>query len=431
MGGKAAILLVLGFSIIFAVVSFNFDSVTNKSVDNQVSYFSKTRAYNLAASGANIVLNEIFINPDWNAGYSKNYESGTINVTVNDTGSLKEIVSTGTFFGFTSKVKVDLKASSYAKYAWYAGNMNSKVFVTGDTVWGPLHTQSSLNIGGDPVFFGKVTALKGINPDIKQLEKNGYQPEFHGGFESGVDMPIPVNYQFTDQKNAALEGVNNKGGSSYFTNTDVWLTFNANGTITYRTGSGNDSSTYSAPVTENLNTFAPNDVIYIGYGNVYVSGTVNGRVSLVAGESSGSGHGNVYIVDDLTYTSPPMVWDNTEQVYKSDKNVDDMLGILASNNVRIANTKANVNDKNVYLDAAIFAAQGGFEMEDNTIPPSGKLHLNGSVVAAKEELIAIANSAGNIEHGYSRHVVFDERMLIDVPPYFPTTGKFEIVSWFE
>lgn len=431
MGGKATILLVLGFALIFLVVGYNFGSITNRAVDNSVLYFKKTIAYDIAVSGANMALNEIFMDPTWNTGYSDlSFYGGEIDAAVTSNGSELQVASMGSYEGETATVVVVLQASSYAKYAWYAGNMNSKVFVTGDTVWGPLHTQSKLNIGGDPVFWGKVTALKGMNPSEKNLAKMGYNPKFYGGYESGVDVSIPVNYQFDTQKAAAIDGVA-KGGSSYFTNTDLWLTFNADGTVTYRTGIGSDSSTYSAPITESLSTFAPNNLIYVGYGNIYAAGTVNGRVSIVAGESSGSGHGNVYLVDNLTYTTPPMVWDPVENNYVANSACTDMLGILASNNVRISNTKANVNDKDIELHAAIFAAQGGFEMEDKTIPPSGTLKLLGSVVAAKEEEIAIANSSGVIEHGYARHVVYDDRMLTGVPPYFPTTDQFEIVSWYE
>jgi len=431
MGGKATILLVIGFALIFLTFQYNFGSLTNRSVDNSITYFDKTLAYNIAVSGANMALNEIFMDPTWTAGYSNvSFNGGELDVAVTFNGGELEVASLGEFGNETAPVVVVLQGSSYAKYAWYAGNMSSKVFVTGDTVWGPLHTQSQLNIGGDPVFWGKVTALKGMNPSPKNLAKKGYDPEFYGGYESGVDVSIPVNYQFDTQKAAAIDGLA-KGGSSYFSNTDLWLTFNANGTVTYRTGTGSDSSTYSAPTTESLSTFAPNNLIYVGYGNIYASGVVNGQITMVAGESSGLGHGNVYLVDNLTYTSDPMVWNSTDQVYEENKSCTDMLGILASNNVRIANTKANVNDKDIELHAAIFAAQGGFEMEDKTIPPSGTLRLLGSAVAAKEEEIAIANSTGAIEHGYSRHVVYDERMLTSVPPYFPTTNQFEIVSWYE
>ncbi|KUG26227.1 hypothetical protein ASZ90_003938 [hydrocarbon metagenome] len=431
MGGKATVLLVLGFSLIFLVVGYNFGNLTNRSVDNSVSYFSRTSAYNIAGSGANMALNQIFIDPTWTTGINNlAIGEGLVNVSVTSSSDVLIVTSIGSFNGESSTVIVKLKASNFAKYAWYAGNMSSKVFVTGDTIWGPLHTESKLNIGGSPVFWGKVTALKGMNPSEKNLAKNGYYPEFHGGYESGVSVPIPNNYQFTDQKAAAIDGLAS-GGASYFTGTDVWLTFNADGTVTYRTGSGSDSSTYSTPITQSLSTFAPNNIIYVGYGNVYTSGTVNGRITIAAGESSGSGHGNVYLVDDLVYTQPPMIWDPSINNYVVNEASTDMLGILASNNVRIANTTANVQDKDINLHAAIFAAQGGFEMDDKTIPPSGTLKLMGSAVAAKEEQIAIADNSGNITNGYKRHVVYDERMLTTVPPLFPTTDQFEIISWYE
>lgn len=431
MGGKATVLLVLGFSLIFLVVGYNFGNLTNRSVDNSVSYFSRTSAYNIAGSGANMALNQIFIDPTWTTGINNlAIGEGSVNVSVTSSSDVLIVTSIGSFNGESSTVIVKLKASNFAKYAWYAGNMSSKEFVTGDTIWGPLHTQSKLNIGGSPVFWGKVTALKGMNPSEKNLEKNGYYPEFHGGYESGVSVKIPNNYEFTDQKASAIDGLAS-GGASYFTGTDVWLTFNADGTVTYRTGSGSDSSTYSAPITQSLSTFAPNNIIYVGFGNIYTSGTVKGKITIAAGESSGTGHGNVYLVDDLVYTQPPMIWDPSINNYVVNEASTDMLGILASNNVRIANTTANVQDKDINLHAAIFAAKGGFEMEDKTIPPSGTLKLMGSAVAAMEELIAIADNSGNITNGYRRHVVYDERMLTTVPPYFPTTEKFEVISWYE
>lgn len=98
--------------------------------------------------------------------------------------------------------------------------MSSKIFITGDTVWGPFHTQSQLNIGGDAVFWGKVTTLKGLN-----LTDKTASPKFFGGIEHGVDIPLPVNYQFDKEREAAIDGVDWHGGSSYFEGTDLWLTF--------------------------------------------------------------------------------------------------------------------------------------------------------------------------------------------------------------
>ena len=203
MGGKASILLVLGFSMIFLVIGFNFGSLSTKSVENNIEYFSNSKSHNIAVSGANIALNHLFNDKDWDAGISNlSFDNGIINVTVNSDSSYKVVTSTGVFEDSESQVIVKLQPSSYAKFAWYSGNMSSKVFVTGDTVWGPFHTQSKLNTNGDPVFWGKVTSLKGLS-----ITKGN--PKFYGGYESGIDVPLPVNYQFTNEKSMAIAGVVN------------------------------------------------------------------------------------------------------------------------------------------------------------------------------------------------------------------------------
>ncbi len=424
MGGKGAILLVMGFSLILLVASANFGSLSTRSVENLYKYYDETNAYFLAVSGANMAANQLFMDEDWTLGYSGlSFNRGTIDVSLTKTVSEITLLSQGNFGGITKSVKVVLRPSNFAKFAWYSGNMNSKEFITGDTVWGPFHTQSRLNTEGEPVFWGKASSLKGLSA------KHG-TPNFYGGYESGVDIPLPVNYQFTEQRDIAKDGVTNHGGSSYFENTDLWMKFNPDGTVTYRTGTGSDTSTYNAPTTIALTTFAPTDIVYVKKGDIYVEGTVNGQLSLVAGESSGLGNGNIYINDDLVYREAPMTWNASEHKYEPNSACNDMLGLLASNNVKVANTDANVADRDLHVDATMFCAQGGFQIEDASIPESGTVYLRGGMVAAKEELMATF-VGGTITKGYKKHVIFDERFLLKTPPAFPNTGSMEIVSWYE
>ncbi len=296
MVGKAQIILVLGFALIFMMMGYLWSDLSSRSVDNQVDYYKETIAHNLAVSGANMALHEIFVDQSWTAGISDlDYFDGEIdaNVTVVDSDNVV-LTSVGEYMNYTHTVKVKLKKSNYAKFAWYIGNASSKDFITGDTVWGPFHSQSFINIAGDPAFFGKVTTLKGIKPSRAQMIKNGYSPYFSQPPLSGVDIPYPNNYQFVEQKASAI------AGGSHFESTDMWLTF-AGENITYRFGTGDDSSTYSAPITVPLTTFAPTGVIYLAKGDLYMSGTLDGQVSVVAGEASGMGNGNVYLVGDMLY----------------------------------------------------------------------------------------------------------------------------------
>ena len=254
MGGKATILIVLGFTISFLAFGRNFLDLTNRSSKNVVEYYSETKAHNIAVSAANLACNELFLDKNWTSGFNEtDYQGGSFEVELKDTLVDSKIVkATGYYNNVVDHVTIVLQPSSYAKFAWYTGNMSSKIFITGDTVWGPFHSQSNLNLGGDAVFWGKVTTLKGLN----YVDKSS-KPKFYGGIEHGVDIPLPVNYQFDAERNAAIDGEINHGGSSYFENTDVWLTFHDDGTVSHRTGTGPDSSTYSAPIREDLSTFAP------------------------------------------------------------------------------------------------------------------------------------------------------------------------------
>ena len=428
MGGKASLLLVLGFSIIFLGVGYNFSNLSLRAVDNVSDYYEDTKAHNIAVSGANMAMNQLFLDGSWVSGYDDlPFNGGTVDVTVASSGNEKIITATGTYNSITKTINVVLQPSSFAKFGWYIQNMSSKVFVDGDTVYGAFHSQSTLNIEGSPVFYGKVTTQRGFNPDPKFWESRGYDPKFYGGFETGVDVPLDNNYDFADQKSAAIDGVTNHGGSSYFDNTDVWLKFNSDGTVTYRTGIGADTASYGPAVTEALTSFAPTGVIYLGRGDVYMSGVLNGQVSVVAGESSGLGSGNVYLTDDITYLNAPMTYAGNNDYEPT--NSTDALGIMATNNLIIADNIPNKTD--IHIDATVFCAQGGVQTENLiTQADNGKIYLRGGVIAAKEELVVKIDNDGTFK-GYRKHVIFDERSLLTYPPLFPTTDNFEIVSWYE
>jgi len=60
MSGKATLLLIVGFSLIFLVVSRNFGITSTRAIDNYVDYYKKAVSHNIAVSGANIAANNIF-----------------------------------------------------------------------------------------------------------------------------------------------------------------------------------------------------------------------------------------------------------------------------------------------------------------------------------------------------------------------------------
>lgn len=403
MGGKGAILLVLSFSVLFLVFGQRFNWLTNDAMDNLVDYYTETKAHNIAVSGANLAASAVFFDGGWSDGYSDlPFNGGEINVIVSDIGSERLLTCQGTYEGITKEVKIRFKPSSFAKFAYYMNLFGgSDKFYSGDTIWGPFHTNGKLSTEGSPVFYGKATTklgLKMFNPK---------DPKFYGGYESGID--VPFEFDTTGIPTAAATG-----GKLYPAGPqDVRLTFNSDATVTHST-SPMGSGTWSAAVTEPMASFAPNGVVWNPKGNMYVSGTVNGQYTIGVGISSGLGSGNVYFEDDLVYRTDPI----------DDPNCSDMLGIISGNNVFVADVPANYHDINIH--ASILASKGGLAVENlNSFPTAGTLYLAGGIIGHQNQ--AFKDGV----HGFNLKLKYDERFMVASPPFFPLTDGLEIVSWFE
>jgi hypothetical protein len=422
MGGKASLYMVLGFSLMFMVAGYNFSSLTRRAVNNEVNYYSENKAHEIASSGANMASNAVFFDKNWTSGYNNlSFNGGTINVNVAQlSGQKVQITSIGAYDNAKDTIMILLQPSSFSKFAYYMNIFpGNTFFYTGDTVSGPFHTQQTLSVKGRPVFNGKATAKNGL-----QLIKNNptTNPVFNGGFESGVD--IPLDYDFNTPKAAAQSG-----GKVFKSSTggkiDVSLQFNSDATITYKI-STNGGSTWSADSTRALSTFAPNGVIFVDKGNIWLKGTVNGSYTIVADQSSGSGTGNVYLENDIVYHNS-LVYNNQTHCY--DVQGNDMLGIVCSNNLVIKNNAANQSDINIH--ATLFSMKGGLRLEDVNMPPSGSIRLVGGLIEYQAGVTGQIDGSGNLLHGYHEKIYFDQRYQDQAPPYFPTTGKLEVISWFE
>ncbi len=403
MSGRAILFLVVGFSIIYLILGQNFGRMSNDSVKNYVTYYSSTNAHNIAVSGANLAANHIFFDPTWTTGYTnESYNGGTMNVSVNVLDAFKnirQIVSTGTYQGYSSTVKVTLSPSSFSKFAYYSVYENGIWWVSGDTVFGPFHTQDYLRVAGHPVFNGKVTILKSI-------VKYNYQssPIFNGGFQQGVNLPLPTNGV------ANLENISNSGGHTFTGHDTVYLTF-VKDSIRYRFA-------YNAPETTVLtSSFAPNGTIVADNAVLRIKGTVSGQ--LTVGASGSNGYGNIYIDDNVVYNSDP----------RTNPNSTDLLGIVAKNNVFVTDNVPNHSD--VIIDGAIYAESGGFGAQNySTRPISGTIYLLGGITQYSRAAVGTFNSTG-IVSGFYKNYRYDNRLMLSSPPYFPNTGAFEIVSWYE
>jgi hypothetical protein len=406
MFGKAALLFVSGFSLIFLVIAKNFGTLSNGAVDNYTDYYKRTVAHDIAVSGANMAANKIFFDPTWTTGMDDiSYQDGNLDVSVQIIDvfkNIRKVTSVGQYYGETSTVSVVLSPSKFSKFAYYSIYEGSSIWwMTRDTVWGPFHTQDYIRVSGHPVFYGKATTKKDI---IKWANTSAHSPIFYGGFEKGIDLPLPTDGL------APLETAADAGGHKFTGNDTVYVTF-VRDSIKYKFA-------YNGPTTTVLaGSFAPNGVIFAKDAVVRLKGTVKGQYSLAV--SGSSGKGKIFLDDDIVYETDPRI----------DPSSQDMLGILAKNDIMIAQNELNNADINIH--GSVYSEAGGFGAENySTRPMSGNINLLGGIIQNTRKAVGTF-SGSTIEHGFAKRYRYDERLMLSSPPMFPGTGAFEIVSWEE
>lgn len=407
MSGKATLLVVMGFSLIFLIVGKNLGSISSRAVDNSVEYYNQTVAHELAVSAANLAANNLFFDNNWDKGISNvDLRGGEINVdivTIDAVKNIKKIVATGEYGNKEHTVEVTLAPSSFSKFAYMSTNDPSNLYWTkDDTIYGPFHSQGNIKADRHPVFWGKATT----NGKIEyRSSKSKDEPFFYGGFEEGVDLPLPKNG--VDN----LEAVASEDGTLFKLNSGD--TFHLNfktDSVTYKIVDKKGKTVEQNTVASK--SFTPNGVVFVKGGNVKMEGTVKGQFTIGTDQS-------VFLEDDVVYETDP----------RKDPSSTDILGIVSKNDVLIANNLANINGINVH--ASIFCEKGGFGAGwSSFLISNGKINLLGGIQNKSRVQIGVIGLLGNIL-GFSRAYKYDNRLALMSPPSYPGTGIFEIVSWKE
>lgn len=436
MGGKAALFLVIGFSLLFIVMGRNISNLAVRAVDNSMAYFNTSSAHSIALAGANIAASKVFFDNSWTAGYNNiSFGEGFYNVTIEEIDPERDIIkitSVGTFGDDSHIVEIKLQPSSFSRFSYFSNNEvingNTIWWTDKDTVWGPFHTNDRISIDGDPVFNGKTSSFLGI------YEKSGSNPEFNLKYDQATElMPIPEDGVDLVGEAALEDGLHFSGQDT------VYLEFKED-SLTYKFGANLADSTVYLPSAAN------NGTIFANEATVRLKGTVDGKYTIGASESDPiiveSGYwrwnrrrrryvwidtssevkigGQVFLDDDLVYKDSPLV---------DDKVSDDVLGIVAENEIYITDNAANKNDINIH--AAMYSQTKGFGAENySSRGKSGNINLLGGIT--QESRMAVGTFSGStIVSGFSKRYRYDERFMVMSPPYFPGTGNFEVVSWFE
>ena len=185
------------------------------------------------------------------------------------------------------------------------------------------------------------------------------------------------------------------------------------------------------PIDRGFNTNAKG-VIHFS-GNVGLSGTLNGRITLYA-------NGSIILLDDLRYANDPV------------KGVcRDILGMIADKDVVIADNSLNdpqliVKDTYNALDdtqdftihGVMMALGSSFRVENFDQGPTdvngcgvkkngrGCIFLSGGII--QQARGPVGRSDGT---GFAKRYSYDRCAVVNPPPYFPTTGRFQDNRYLE
>lgn len=417
MVGKASLIIVVGFGFILGYISLNLNRLATNAVGNMSSYVDATASHNIAVTGANVGLAKFYGDTTWFGTMTQTLNpphKGSFTVGVTDLGGdVVRLRSVSTYVlpapvNETLRDTVEVyfnkrRRNSFSMFAWMTQFEGNVFWITGDTVWGRMHSNGMLHVNGSPVFYQKVTTAKSFDP------KPGVglnKAIFKKGYETGV-----ASINFPDDL-SELISASASGGKKY--NTDIWLTFNP-GTGANGDGIALVRTSPSGPIIDTiyLNSSSFNGVIYTT-GRARVKGVVDGRVTVAAP--------NVYIDDDIQYERNPQTTTS-----------DDILGLVAAQNVYVTDNPANNN--NCVINACIFTRSGSFTAENyNTRPVSGELQILGSIVQNTRGPVGTF-SGSTIKSGFSKRYRYDDRLSDPNfrPPFYPGfyVKTYAITNWWE
>jgi hypothetical protein len=407
MGGKATLILVLGYSTIILIIGLNMNNISTTAVDNSAGYYENSFAKEIARSGVNFAASNLSRSSSWEPSSSPYSFNGIENlaITVKDSGDIKIVTSTGTHQGKSKTIEVKIAMASFSQYAYFS-DVEGNIWWTGaDSVWGPFHTNDKIQVKDHPYFAGPTTSHGGTMKYYTNKTKDS--PTIIGTYSPGLKIDIPTD----GIKNLAAYA---STGGCVLNGSEIYVEFKGD-SIKYAT---TKPKKYKTVLGSDL---APNGVIYAKNADVRIEGTVKGKWSIGTNK-------NVYIENDIVYADQPDPMD------KNDPS-QDLLGIISQNNVIISDNIANRSDVNI--NAAIYCQDGSFTVENLTKRAlSGSINLIGGITQKTRGGVGTftVNKFGKVIalSGFSeKDYKYDSRLLRKVPPYFPSTNTFKILSWLE
>jgi hypothetical protein len=441
MGGRAALILVLGFSFLMGYTIMNLNTASTRSVRNMSKYSAMTSAHNLALAAANVAMTKLYADTSWgsssSASVTQTISAGPLAGSFTSTstpvsGGGRKVTNVSTYsvdgVSFYDTVEVSVASSdsnSFSLYAWMTNVENGVFWITGDTVWGRVHSNDNLTVSGSPAFLAKVTTAKGFIPPLGKSQNIGGTTYTNKAIfqnppapETGV-APVTFPSDLTPLDNSAKSS----SGKRY-TYADTYVTLSGGNPTVNGDGKAYIRSSPTGPILDSvaLGSTMFNGVIE-GTGVVHVQGTLDGKLTILSYNGASASSNNIKVDGDVFLEKNPM----------TNPSSDDVLGLVANNDVIVTDNMSAGQNRDI--QASIFCRNGSFTAENySTRSIDGQLRVMGSIVQTVRGPVGTF-SGTTINHGFLKRYRYDDRLANPTfrPPGYPgfVRQTLAITNWWE
>ncbi|NGP87822.1 DUF4900 domain-containing protein [Fodinibius halophilus] len=426
--GRGLLILVSGFVLIVGLVQKSILDSLEYLPERTTEYHQEMTAQNISSSFMEYAITELDNDQDWDNGFSSNdYMGAEVDLYVFDyddfTSGLPPIAQNNSIQNWdeytillVSRTKTEhaiaiteagITKDAFSRYTYFTDEEpNSIRFYDADVFDGPVHTNDTMRIAGNPTFRGEVTSpYQWIGDDQNSHPKLLDDHNFHA---KKREMPSEKN----------LDHLKNKGLTNglRFDNQEVWVEFKNDGTVdikTRNTGSSlGDEENWSSP--QNYDLQNTNGVISSSE-KVFTKGTVKGQATLHSEK-------NVEIMGDIYYNTDP----------SQDSTSTDLLGIVSEEEVIVDyGAETDHGTKDLEINASIMALGKSFKVEGHDYgSPKGTLKLNGGIQQIMRGPVGMFNQYG-ISSGFSKEYSYDDRLARLIPPFYPRESVYSKLYWRE
>lgn len=422
-------------------------------------------------------------------GGKQSLDGGHYQVTIypdpdNATSYLKtfRIVSVGDVHGSTKTIEVVVKQASFGRYAYFTDTETSSIgggaiwWKAGERVDGPVHSNNrngsnfQINYNGSysPIFLDIVTGAGSSitysprrprdEATFKRIFADGSK-----GFKLGV-TPIPLPESTDVQKSAAW------GSSAGFPSTNgVYLRADMQGGIYIRGDAGITLSTdtdgnqkftitqgtkttvitlnrYTRTISTSgpMGSGSPTSATSLGTGVIYCTGHITSLKGEVADNLVVNGEiavrSSFTIATDVNAGKTINITNNIYYRTRPDKTRDSddyvnlaagTFGLVAKDIIIDSTAPRNLEINAVCMAGGQNTTSGSFYVENyDSKTPTGTLTVLGGIIQKARGPVGTFNSStGQTSTGYAKNYSYDPRLVVNPPPFYPTTGQYERLSW--